>query len=142
MKRLEKGFTLIELMIVVAIIAILAAVAVPKFGDQIKKSKDAKGLAVIGALRSASSVYYVDHDGVASTDIRTTLTDEIDDASADLVTDGTSNGALVVVGTNENRGTLGDDTHVHLDAPNGDDGTIAISDENGTDTKGTSWAAY
>lgn len=60
MKRLEKGFTLIELMIVVAIIGILAAIGAPKFGDQIKKAKDGKALATIQTWRGAANLFYAD----------------------------------------------------------------------------------
>ncbi len=60
MKKLQKGFTLIELMIVVAIIAILAAVAAPKFGDQLKKARDAKGIQIVGTRRSAFTMGYAD----------------------------------------------------------------------------------
>lgn len=57
------GFTLIELMIVVAIIGILAAIAIPKFASLIRKSNEGACKGNLGALRSALSIYYADMEG-------------------------------------------------------------------------------
>src|ERR1044071_9763427 len=59
-----KGFTLIELMIVVAIIGMLAAIAIPKFADLVTKSKESAVKGSLGSLRSAVSIYYSDTEGV------------------------------------------------------------------------------
>ena len=61
--KTKKGFTLIELMIVVAIIGILAAIAIPKFADLIKKSKEGATKGSLGALRSAMTIYYGEQEG-------------------------------------------------------------------------------
>jgi general secretion pathway protein G len=59
----KSGFTLIELMIVVAIIGILAAIAIPKFAELIRKSSEGASKGNLGALRSAMSIYYGDMEG-------------------------------------------------------------------------------
>ena len=62
-RKAKKGFTLIELMIVVAIIGILAAIAIPKFADLIRKSNEGATKGNLGAVRSALSIYYGDMEG-------------------------------------------------------------------------------
>ena len=59
MKRMMKGFTLVEIMIVVAIIAILAAVAIPNFISYRKQSQATACIANMKQIQSAKEMWYM-----------------------------------------------------------------------------------
>ncbi len=58
MKSMQKGFTLIELMIVVAIIAILAAIAIPAYQDYLIRTQVTEGLTLMDGGKVAVTEYY------------------------------------------------------------------------------------
>lgn len=58
MKSMQKGFTLIELMIVVAIIAILAAIAIPAYQNYLIRSQVSEGAVLTGGAKVAESEFY------------------------------------------------------------------------------------
>ena len=57
MQRIQKGFTLIELMIVVAIVGILAAIALPAYQDYVIRSKMSEAVAALAACKTSVQEY-------------------------------------------------------------------------------------
>ncbi len=61
--REDKGFTLAELLIVVAIIAVLVAIAIPVFTSQLEKSRDAASISNLRAAYAEAAAEYLTWDG-------------------------------------------------------------------------------
>lgn len=59
--KLQKGFTLIELMIVVAVIGILASIALPAYGDYVLRSKLTEAMTQLASMRVKLEQYYQDN---------------------------------------------------------------------------------
>jgi general secretion pathway protein G len=135
---------LIELMIVVAIIGILAAIAIPKFAQLIRKSGEGASKGNLGAIRSSLSIYYGDMEGQYPTQIQ----------------------GLTVAGKYLATVPLAKTPSYHADTSDEVDGTVAVDDAvntgqwaydnvttdtnmgnvlvgcTHTDTKGTVWTTY
>jgi type IV pilus assembly protein PilA len=99
MKKIQKGFTLIELMIVVAIIGILAAIAIPAYSDYTERAKVSELVTLASACKGSVSEYY-QSEGVFPTDndeggCTNTATDKI--TSITVTGNGAVSGTITVV---------------------------------------------
>ncbi len=66
-RQMQKGFTLIELMIVVAIIGILAAVALPAYQDYTKRARVTEGFNLAASLKTGVADYFASNNAFPST---------------------------------------------------------------------------
>src|SRR5487761_2054557 len=82
--NMQKGFTLIELMIVVAIIAILAAIAIPAYQDYVIRSQVTEGLSLADGAKTAVAEFYSNTGRMPT-----------NNASAGLATDTSISGSYV-----------------------------------------------
>jgi len=100
-KQTEKGFTLIELMIVVAIIGILAAIAIPQFASYRTKAFNSASQSDIQTLKLTEEAFYADFQNYGVSGV----------LAAGAGAGGA--GALIIGGTTVGQGTIADATALH-----------------------------
>ncbi len=80
--KAEKGFTLVEILIVVVILGILAAIVIPQFTSASTEAKEAALVSDIQAMRSQIELYKIHHNdelpGTQGVDFRTAMTETTD----------------------------------------------------------------
>ena len=92
MQKIQKGFTLIELMIVVAIIGILAAIALPAYQDYTIRAKVSEGITSAAALKAGVSESFADNGVTGMTSYATVVNAEppLTDKITGVAIDGTT----------------------------------------------------
>jgi prepilin-type N-terminal cleavage/methylation domain-containing protein len=74
----KKGFTLVELVIVIVIVGILSVVAVPIYRGYTRKAMASEGKALLGAIKTSQRVYYAEFGGFFTVAAATSYNKELD----------------------------------------------------------------
>lgn len=127
MNRLERfapqrGFTLVELVIIIVVLGILASVAIPYFADTSGEAKMAKASAIFGSLKASYAVQSAIHKGVVS--VTNIITDHDPSCTVSSMTVTCGNAIVVLRGADAN--------HVTAPGTTGSLWTCTVSDVSGT----------
>jgi len=99
-RKKQSGFTLIELMIVIAIVGILAAVAMPMYSDYTQRARFAEVIASVSPVKMAVTLCYQNRGALASCDteaeIGLTLTDYDDGANVSTIAMSAANDGEII----------------------------------------------
>lgn len=97
MKKMQHGFTLIELMIVVAIIGILAAIAIPAYQDYTIRAQVSEGLSLAAAAKAAVAETYLNTGVAPANRTAAGMSANVGDTQGKYVTSlGVTNGVLLI----------------------------------------------
>ncbi len=143
MKTIQKGFTLIELMIVVAIIGILAAIAIPAYQDYLIRSQASEGMNMAAAAKASIAEYFATKGAFPAGNDGAGLATDADDVNGRYVTAvSVSNGTIRIQYGNEANSKLAN-TNVAIEPGIGSNGDVVwrCGYELGANIPNTNWAS-
>lgn len=129
MKKNAKGFTLIELVIVIVIIGILSVIAVPLYRGYVRRAAGAEGAALVGSVASAEKAYFSEH-GAYTALTNTSSALDINSGTNKFFTSFTVTGTASTFTVTTTGATTSNDSSgvtVTLNQPNGGAPTITVT---------------